>query len=246
LAGDAYELLIKEVPEVPVPKLEIKTPLAPEISKCEIRIVSQGGKTPPLQPCPPQTVASQPSAPARQGNPPQTQLERLTELNKNLPKGDRDRLADALFDYAKILDQAEALQARASLEGGQISNAWVNGSITKDFEAHKTKLHELDSSAREFSKSYAQAREKWKYYPNQTSYIFGDNPDNLGPNAIINAVDAFSIFFDRWSAVQNKERREVLYLFEPPQNQFNDSITRIFHWIQGCQIRLEEMRKSIQ
>ena len=100
LLGTGYELLIKEVPEVPAaPTVTVKSPIAPEISRCTvIRVLPEGEKSSPLQTCPPQTVTSQPTAPFRQSSPPQTPLERLTELNKNLPKGDRDRLANAFLN----------------------------------------------------------------------------------------------------------------------------------------------------
>lgn len=178
--------------------------------------------------------------------PPQSQLDLLIEANKRLTTGDRERLANALFDFAAVLDQANKLWGRANQEGAQLNQGWGNGSISKDFEAHRAKLREIDLSAKDFAKSFPLVREKWKYYSGQTNYIFGDNPDNDGPNAVINAVEAYSNYLDRWVRIENKDQRTTLELFEPIQNQFNDYIRRFALWRQASDRRLEQMKSSIQ
>src|ERR1700735_1540620 len=51
LLGTGYELLIKEVPEFPAaPTVTVKSPIAPEISRCTvIRVLPEGEKSSPLQ-----------------------------------------------------------------------------------------------------------------------------------------------------------------------------------------------------
>jgi hypothetical protein len=189
---------------------------------------------------------SQSSAPMNQGVAPQTWLERVTQINRNLPKGDRDRLADALFDFSKNLDQANTLMYSARDEGGQLSNAWQSGSIVKELEMHSKKLREIDSSAKDFYKSLSQVFDKWKYYPEQTNYVFGDNPYNLGPHSIMNATEGYANYLDRWAAIQNKNQREILNLLESEQVQYDELVLRFIQWKQGCQQRLDEMKKSLQ
>ena len=220
---------------------EFKVPHAPEISRSEKRIVSQTaqGKAP-------SEAASQPPASVIQHSAPQTQLDRLIEANKHLSVGDRERLSDALFDFAGVLDQANTLWGKANLEGGQLNQAWRSGSIVKDFEARRNTLREIDSSAKDFAKSFTRVREKWKYYPNQTNYIFGDNPDNSGPNTMINAVDEYSNHLDRWATIQNKAERPILDLFETEQVRYDEAIRRFILWKQDCERRLEQMKNSIQ
>jgi hypothetical protein len=191
-------------------------------------------------------AAAQSSVQASQGGGAQTFLERVTQINRNLAKGDRDRLADAFFEYAQFLNQGRALYYKANSEGSQIQHGWQDGSIGKDFETHITKLREIDTAAWAYSKAFVQIREKWKYYQDQTNYIFGDNPDNLGPNKLINAVEAYANYLDRWGKIQNKDQHDVLLLLADEQNNFNDFLNAFMHWIQGCEPRLEEMRKSLQ
>jgi hypothetical protein len=251
--GDGYELTNKEVPAVPAaPTVEIKAPRAPDISKCEIvRALAPGvEKTPPQtqtnvpeRVCPPPTVVYQ-SAP---GSPPPTQLERLTQANKNLPKGDRDRLADALFDFAKTVDEGNGLFAKANSEGTQLTHGWRDdGSIAKSLDTHRIKLREIESAGKEFYKSLERVQEKWKYFPNQRDYVWGDNPYNLGPNSVINAAQSYISYIDRWDTIQNKDQQQVLSLFGNEQEEYERFLKIFGAWISGCQKRIDEMRKSIE
>jgi hypothetical protein len=82
-----------------------------------------------------------------QQKPPQTLLERLTETNKHLTEGDRDRLATALFKFSKLLDQANELWGKAGREFSLLGSDWSNGSMAQDFDSHRTTLRDLDSQA---------------------------------------------------------------------------------------------------
>jgi hypothetical protein len=252
--GDGYELINKEVPAVPAaPTVEIKGPRAHDISKCEIvRVVEPGTGKPELQPgpqmnlpekvCPPPTVVYQPGP----GSPPPTQLEKLTQANKNLPPIERNQVAGAFIDYAKFLEQGSALYYKANAEGGQIQQDRLNGSIAKDFEAHIRTLHEMKASAETYANAFRQVRDKWKYYPDEAEYIFGDNPDNLGPYMLMNGVDAYANYLENWAKISNKNDQSVLILLANQQNNFNDSLDRFIKWVHVCQQRFEAIKKSIQ
>jgi hypothetical protein len=250
--GDGYELTNKEVPAVPAaPTVEIKGPRAPDISKCEIvRVAAPGAEKTQSQPapqtnlpekvCPPPTVVYQ-SAP---GTAP-SQLDRLIAANKNLPKGDRERLAEAFFEYSKFLDQGQNLFYQFQAENGEIQHARQGGSISKNWETHLKKLQELKALAWSYAKALPQLEDKWKYYPEQTYYVFGQN-DNLGPYKLINAAGDFAIFLERWSKIQNKDQQEIVILIAEQGNSFNTLIQDFIHWQQGSLARLEEMKRSIQ
>jgi hypothetical protein len=248
--GDGYELINKEVPGVPdAPTVEVKGPLAPEVSRCEIvRVVAPGAEK--AQPLPqtqanaPEKVCPPPTVVYQQG--PQSQLDRLIAANKNLSKGDRDRLADTLFDFSKTLDTAGALGIRATVEGNEISKEWREGSIAKKLEAHKAKLHDIDSSAKDFYQMLVQTNDRGKYFQDQTSYVFGDNPYNLGPGAIENAAQMYIIYMERWATIQNKDQQSVVLIFENQQNEYDRYMAGFHSWVEGCRARLDQMRKSIQ
>ncbi len=195
----------------------------------------------------PSTVAPSAISIARPIAPP-SQLDLLIASNKNLPKGDRDRFADALFDFSQVLEQANELWGKANQEGAQLSQGWRSGQIARDFEAHKRTLSEIDQSAKLFAKSFPQVRSKWKYFQEQTNYVFGDNPDNEGPNAVINAAEAYSGYLDRWITIPapNREQRPILDLLEVIQNHFDTYIRNFALWRQGCDRRLSQMKDSIK
>jgi hypothetical protein len=199
--------------------------------------------TSPVQTAAPST---QTQAQPTQAAAPQTPLEKLTQTNRNLPPVERNQVAETFIDYAKFLEEGSALFYKANAEGGQIQHDWQDGSIAKDFVVHITKLREIDASASAYSQAFIQIRNKWKYYPDQTDYVFGYNADNLGPNTLMNAVEEYATHLDRWGKIQNKDQRDVLNLLGNEQRNFNESLDHFIQWVHGCQSRLEQMKKSIQ
>lgn len=181
--------------------------------------------------------------PTNQNNAARTPLAALIETNKRLTEGDRQRLSNALFDYGEFLDKANTLWGEANRESGQLSQDWGTGSMIQKFSEHRNTLLELNSATKSFAQSFTQVRERWKYYQDQSNYIFGENPDNNGPNTIINAVDEYVSQLDEWGKIQNKQD-ETPNLFRSEQLRFEESIERFGHWEGECKNRLEEMRKS--
>lgn len=186
------------------------------------------------------------NAPAVQSTP-QTQAERVMQINKNLPKGDRDRLADVLYDFSKTLDQMTDLGYKANFELAQVSNDVRSGTIVSDYGEHKKTLRGISNPAKEMARSFLISREqKWQYYQDQMSYVFGDNPDNEGPNAIINATEGYANALDQWSSIQDRGSKGALTLLSTAQEESDRYLRTFFTWRQGCEARLAQMKQSIQ
>jgi hypothetical protein len=189
------------------------------------------------------------SAPASPSGPPQsvpavqsthqTYAEGLMQTNKNLPKGDRDRLADVLYEFSKTLDEMTDLGYKANLELAQMNNGVRSGSIVNDYEDHERKLRSIATPAKEMARSFLISREqKWRYYQDQMSYVFGDNPDNEGPNAIINATEGYANALDQWSSIQDRGSKGALTLLSTAQIESDRYLHTFFSWRQGCETRL--------
>jgi hypothetical protein len=206
---------------------------------------------------PPNTTTSQslttnpstpPSIASTVQSAPQTWQERVTQVNKNLSKSDRERLSDVLYEFSQMLEKMTILGYKANQEIGQINGGVGDGSIVKDYETHAKKLREISASGKEMARTFLLAREaeKWRYYSEQMNYVFGDNPDNLGPNAIINATEGYANNLDRWSSIKDRENKSALNLLEAPHNESNRFLHTFFDWRGGCETRLEQMKQSIQ
>jgi hypothetical protein len=189
-----------------------------------------------------QTAVSQsrPTVPMIQGNPPQSQLERLVETDKHLPKGDRDRLADALFDFAQILDQANTAWGKANR-----LKVDENGPFLKDLATRKSKASGIESAAKEFEKGFYSSRQKWKYYGDQIAVIFGDDPDNHA-TILRSAVDEYSHQVDSVLALKDTDEANLKTILWPEDIRYDEAIRRFALWKSESEHRLEQVKSSLQ
>jgi hypothetical protein len=238
------------VAQAPTTHTEPMVPLNPIPSgihqppKMEHPIGAKSNK--PALPAAPQFAAPAAASGGGAVSSPPSQLDLLSQTNKNLSKSDRDRLANAFFDYSQLLNDGNTVWGKANLEGGQLRNAWQRGSITRDFDSHQKTLHEILVAAQDYAKEFRRVRAKWEYYPAQTDYIFGPEPENISINLLEGAVHAYADYLDRWAEIQNKDEKQISFLFEPEQNSYEDAMTRFAHWRQDCDRRLVQMKQSIQ
>jgi hypothetical protein len=182
-------------------------------------------------------VVSQPTPPLQQPNLQQSPIDSLIETNKRLPNADREQLAQALIDFSKVLDQANFVWGKANNIDSDLS--------PKDFESRKTKLRNLLPLAKDYERQFYQVRQKWHYYDHQISYIFGDDPDNDA--AIIeNAATEYLNYLNSLGKIQSTEDGPVLNILSVEQGQYGLSTNRFAHWRQGCGLRLDQMKSSIQ
>jgi hypothetical protein len=175
---------------------------------------------------------------------PQTFKDRVIQRNKNSPAGDRERLANAFFEFSESLDQGSDLMYKGFHESSAIGTEGAN--VVKDLEAHITKLHGLASSAKEYGKANMALRTKWSYYPEQTQYVFGDNPDNLGWGKLANAFDGYAYHLETWGVIQNKDDKRVVSILAEDRTQFEALLNEYSLFYQGCKARLEEMKAPLQ
>jgi hypothetical protein len=97
-----------------------------------------------------------------------------------------------------------------------------------------------------YQKAFPALRMKWDMFREQVAYIFGDNPDNEGPNAMINGSEAYRNYLEWWNTIPNKDQRPVLNLLSVERNESQGHLTTFFNWQRGCISRLSEMRNSIR
>jgi|GEM_PF-5600078 len=83
-------------------------------------------------------------------------------------------------------------------------------------------------------------------FRDQTEYIFGENPDNDGPYALVNATEGYRYYLDWWNVIQNKDQKPIWNLLSVEQNEFQVRLNTFGKWQRGCMDRLTEMRNSIR
>jgi len=171
-----------------------------------------------------------------------------TETRNDMTAGDRDRLSSLLYDFAMILGDMEHLGQSANLQIEQIGAETHNGTIVNDYDNRITALRQISSDAKVAAHTFLLKREdqKWRFYDKQMSQVVGDNPDNLGPNSIINGTDELASSLEQWSRLQDRQRPSALSLLEAPQNEANSYMRTFFIWASGCDARLNELKNSLQ
>jgi hypothetical protein len=198
--------------------------------------------TPSLQP----SVPTPPNIVPSQENASPTQIDRVADITKRMPQADRERLSQALFEFSKLLDQANELWGKVNLEGGTLSHSW-GGELNNEtaVDAHINKLRELKGMANDFLKSFRSLQGKWGYYEVQINYIFGDAAENNGPNALINALDDYLQYLESWKTVANKGGRNMT-MYQDTQNMYDTYVHNFALWKQACDRRLQQIRNSLQ
>jgi hypothetical protein len=188
----------------------------------------------PLQTAPQQTQSSQsPSS----GPPANAQ---------NLTEGDRERLSNLTVDFARVLEEMSNLAYKANAEIGGVRGGIASGSLLNDYKGRIKALDDLTSEGKALASKFAREREQGmgKYYLAQTQTVFGDNPDNLGPNSILNSTGGLAAALEQWSTIQ--DRKAALPLLGTPLNEADEHLRTFFNWERGCEGRLSQLRQSLR
>jgi hypothetical protein len=180
------------------------------------------------------------------GAPPPTLRDRVLAINAHLTEGDRNRFSDALSEFSDSLSQGETLAYKLNGELGSLGHGESDGTIAKEVQGHENILSEIAAEGWKYQKAFPALRTKWDMFRDQNEYIFGDNPDNEGPNAIINSAEAYRNYLEWWNTIPNKDQRQILNLLSVEHNESQGYLTTFFKWQRGCVSRLNEMRDSIR
>jgi hypothetical protein len=221
-------------------EVQTKTPTVPIVGKT--RVVTQQG------PC---KLTAEQINPARlpqpcPGAPPPTLRDRVLAINTHLTEGDRNRFSDALTEFSASLSQGESLAYKLNAELGSLGQGERDGTIAKQVQQHEQVLSNITAEGWKYQKAFPPLRTKWDMFREQSEYIFGDNPDNLGPNAIINSSEAYRNYLEWWNTIPNKDQRPALNLLSVEHNEAQGYLDNFFKWQRGCVARLDEMRGSIR
>lgn len=180
------------------------------------------------------------------GAPPPTLRDRILTINTHLTEGDRNRFSNALSEFSDSLSQGESLAYKLNEELGNLGRGESDGTIAKEVQQHEKVLSNITAEGWKYQKAFPALRTKWDTFREQNAYIFGDNPDNEGPNAIINASEAYRNYLEWWNAIPNKDQKPILNLLSVEHNESQGYLTTFFKWQRGCVSRLNEMRNSIR
>lgn len=182
------------------------------------------------------------------GAPPPTLRDRVLAIIAHLTESDRNRFSNALSEFSESLSQGETLGYKLNSELGSLNRAEGDGTIAKDVQAHEKVLGEISVEGWKYQKSFPALRTKWDMFREQVTYIFGDNPDNEGPNAIINGAEAYRNYLEWWNVIPNtyKAQTPILNLLRTEHNEPQRYLNIFFTWQRGCVTRLNEMRNSIR
>ena len=176
------------------------------------------------------------------GSPAPTARDRVLAINARLTEGDRNRFSNALSDFERSLTDGRDLFYKVNTEGAAVRQELESG-ILNNLLTHAKLLADLDAEGWKYQKAFPQLRSKWQQiFNDQSEYIFGDNPDNQGPNALINAVSVYREFLNATKAYPTNNP----YFIGLANNEYQTRMNVFSKWNQECLARLTEMRNSIR
>jgi hypothetical protein len=190
-------------------------------------------------PPPPPAPSPAPETPA-----PKSSLETLIAANRSLPTADKERLSNALFDFAQLIDQANAVFAAINIADAELTTAYQTGVIATELELYRGKLIAAQALDKEFEKSFLSQREKWKYYQTNFDYVFGPNPDG-SMHLARNGIEDYLNYLERWAKIENKTEQPILQLLWWPQIKLHGFVYDFSHWKQESLARLDQVRGSL-
>lgn len=180
------------------------------------------------------------------GAPPPTLRDIVLAINAHLTEGDRNRFSNALSEFSDFLSKDKNLGYKLNTELASLSRARGDGTIAKEVQEHEKILSDITTEGWKYANAFPVLRIKWDMFRDQNEYVFGDNPDNEGPHAILNAAVSYDGYLELWSAIVNKDQKPILNLLGLQQNLSEEYLHGFFNWEGGCAHRLNEMRDSIR
>jgi len=187
-------------------------------------------------PTPPQVAQS--GAPA-------TFLDRVVQENRSLTPDDRNRLSTELYECDQFIKQSQVVGYKLNQEFGKLNNDRQSGALAKNVDEHIKVLRDLGISAMDQYHGLQRLQEKWQYFPNQTEYVFGDNPYNAGVGLLANATEGMANALTSWSKIANRDQRDILNIEAQQQVDFEKNLRQFFDWANVSLQRIRQMRQSL-
>jgi hypothetical protein len=191
----------------------------------------------------PQTDAPKPQA--SESAPPATFLDRVVRENRGLTPDDRNRLSTELYECDQFIKQSQAVGYELNSELGKLTNDRQSGALAKNVDDHIKLLRDLDTPAWNQYHGLQHFQEKWQYFPDQTEYVFGENPFNAGEGLLLNAVEGMANSLISWSKISNRDQREILNIEAQQQADFEKDLRQFFDWVNLTLQRIKQMRQSL-
>jgi hypothetical protein len=196
----------------------------------------------------PNTVAQTPSqtpAQAAGSAPPATFLDRVVQENRGLTVDDRNRLSTELYECDQFIKHGQGVGYKLNAEFGRLANDRQSGALANNVDDHIKLLRDLDTPAWNEYHGLQHLQEKWQYFPDQTEYVFGDNPFNAGEGSLVNAVEGITNSLNSWSKISNRNQQEILNFEAQPQVDFEKDLRQFFDWSNATLQRIKQMRQSL-
>jgi hypothetical protein len=182
--------------------------------------------------------AAQPQAPA-------TFLDRVVQENRGLTPDDRNRLSTELYECDQFIKQSQTVGYKLNSEFGKLTNDRQSGALAKNVEDHIKFLRDLDTPAWDQYHGLQKFQDKWQYFPDQTEYVFGDNPFNAGVGLLVNATEGIANMLTSWSKISNRDQQDILNLEAQQQTDFEANLRHFFDWANVSLQRIKQMRQSL-
>lgn len=180
-----------------------------------------------------------------QSSPPATFLDRVVQENRGLTPDDRNRLSTELYECDQFIKQSQMVGNKLNAEFGKLSNDRQSGALAKNVDDHIKFLRDLDTSTWNQYHGLQHLQDKWQYFPDQTEYVFGDNPFNAGEGLLVNAVEGMASSLTSWSKISNRDQQEILNIEAQQQVDFEKVLRQFFDWANGTLQRIKQMRQSL-
>jgi hypothetical protein len=180
-----------------------------------------------------------------QSGPPATFLDRVVQENRSLTRDDRNRLSTELYECDQFIKQSQAVGYKLNQEFGKLNNDQQSGALAKNVDEHIKALRDLGIPAMDQYHGLQRLQEKWQYFPNQTEYVFGDNPYNEGLGLLANATEGMANALTSWSKIANRDQRDILNIEAQQQVDFEKNLRQFFDWANVSLPRIRQMRQSL-
>ena len=169
----------------------------------------------------------------------QDKLSVLRGVVPQLSPSDKERLANAFFEFSGAIDDQAHLWQAISKEGAEIRDDAGSGKIPDTYQQHIDRLQALATSAQEKRQLLQGVLDKWKFYSPEEDYVFGGyNPDAIG-NAAAEWLKAFQL----WEKIANRQdvilTRDFLWY---PQIRADDFISIAARWQNAASQRLDKIK----